>query len=248
MSRRTSGPIDLEGKVAIVTGAARGAGRAVASALAREGANVALADVLGLDDALAAVQAHGSSGLAVGTDVSSESDVRRLVGATVEEFGGVDVMVCCAGVYGEGDFESVDVAEWHRVININLLGTYLCLSAVFPVMRARGGGKVVCVGSMAGENGGYACGPHYSASKGGLHALSRWAAKHGAPDIYVNVIAPGALDTEMIHGRGYPPDISPLQRQGTPADVAEAAVFLVSDASNYTTGSIVFVDGGYHVQ
>jgi 3-oxoacyl-[acyl-carrier protein] reductase len=170
------------------------------------------------------------------------------VGATVEEFGGVDLMVCCAGVYGEGDFESVDVAEWHRVININLLGTYLCLSAVFPVMRARGGGKVVCVGSMAGENGGYACGPHYSASKGGLHALSRWAAKHGAPDIYVNVIAPGALDTEMIHGRGYPPDISPLQRQGTPADVAEAAVFLVSDASNYTTGSIVFVDGGYHVQ
>jgi 3-oxoacyl-[acyl-carrier protein] reductase len=107
---------------------------------------------------------------------------------------------------------------------------------------------VVTVSSVAGETGGYASGPQYAASKGGLHAMSRWAAKHGAPDIRVNIIAPGALDTEMIAGRGYPQDISPMRRQGQPADVAEATVFLVSAASSYTTGSVIHVDGGYHIQ
>jgi 3-oxoacyl-[acyl-carrier protein] reductase len=248
MSNASSGRIDLTDRVAIVTGAARGAGLAVAAALAREGADVAVADVLGLSDAVTAVESHDRHALAVTTDVSREGDVRALVGDTVTAFGGVDIMVCCAGVYGEGDFASVDVAEWRRVLDINLLGAYLCLREVFPRLRERGGGKVVCIGSVAGVNGGYACGPQYAASKGGLHAISRWAAKHGAPDIYVNVIAPGALDTDMIRGRGYPPEISPLRRQGTPQDVAEAAVFLVSDASNYTTGGIVYVDGGYHVQ
>lgn len=248
MSSRVSGPISLEGRVAIVTGAARGTGLAVADVLAREGAEVAVADVLALDDAVAAVEARGSRALAVPTDVSSESAVRALVSDTVQALGGVDILVCSAGVYGEGDFATVGIDEWHRVLDINLLGAYLCMREVFPELRARGGGKIVCVGSVAGENGGYASGPQYAASKGGLHAMSRWAAKHGAPDIYVNVIAPGALDTEMIRGRGYPSDISPLQRQGQPADVAEAALFLASDASNYTTGSILHVDGGYHTQ
>jgi 3-oxoacyl-[acyl-carrier protein] reductase len=248
MSSRISGPISLHRKVAIVTGAARGSGLAVADALAREGADVAVADVLALDQAVGAVQSHGRRAVAVPTDVSSETAVKALVGATVTALGGVDILICCAGVYGEGDFASVDVEEWQRVININLLGAYLCLREVFPRLRERGGGKVVCVGSVAGENGGYACGPQYSASKGGLHALSRWAAKNGAPEIYVNVIAPGALDTEMIRGRGYPPDISPLRRQGRPVDIAEAAVFLASDASNYTTGTVLYVDGGYHTQ
>lgn len=245
---RVSGRIGLEGRSAIVTGAARGAGLAVADVLAREGAAVAVADVLDLDDAVAAVHAHGNRALAVPTDVSSEAAVQALVRETVAAFGGIDILVCCAGVYGAGDLETVDLAEWHRVIDVNLLGAYLCLREVFPCLRARGGGKVVCVGSVAGENGGYACGPQYAASKGGLHAMSRWAAKHGAPDIYVNVVAPGALDTEMIRGRGYPGDISPLRRLGQPADVAEAALFLASDASNYTTGSVVYVDGGYHTQ
>jgi 3-oxoacyl-[acyl-carrier protein] reductase len=248
MSSRPSGPIDLAGKVAIVTGAARGTGLAVADVLAREGADVALADVLALQAATAAVQARGRRAVAVATDVSREADVQALVDRTVDELGGVDVLVCCAGVYGEGDFATVDVPEFHRVVNINLLGPYLCMRAVFPVMRARDGGKIVCVSSVAGETGGFASGPQYAASKGGLNAVTRWAAKHGAPRIHVNIIAPGALDTDMIRGRGYPADISPLRRQGQPADVAEAALFLVSDASNYMTGAVVHVDGGYHIQ
>lgn len=248
MSAPTSGPVDLTGQSAIVTGAARGTGLAVAAALAREGADVAVADVLALADVVAAVEEQGRRALAVPTDVSREDQVRALVQQAAAAFGRLDVLVCCAGVYGEGDFESVDLSEWRRVVDINLLGPYLCMREAFPLMRSGGGGKIVCIGSVAGVNGGYASGPHYAASKGGLHAMSRWAAKHGAPDIYVNVIAPGALDTDMIRGRGYPQDISPLRRQGTPADVAEAVVFLASAASGYTTGSILYVDGGYHVQ
>ncbi len=243
-----SGPVDLTGKVAIVTGAARGTGLAVAGALAREGADVTVSDVLELEQAHAAVTAHGRRALAIPVDVSREAEVRGLVQSTEQELGGVDILVCCAGVYGEGDFATVDVDEFERVIGVNLLGPFLCMQAAFPAMRRRGGGTVVTVSSVAGETGGYASGPQYAASKGGLHAMSRWAAKHGAPDIRVNIIAPGALDTEMIAGRGYPQDISPMRRQGQPADVAEATVFLASAASNYTTGSVIHVDGGYHIQ
>lgn len=101
---------------------------------------------------------------------------------------------------------------------------------------------------MAGENGGSATGPHYAASKGGLRALCRWSAKHGAPDVRVNLVAPGLLDTDMTRGEGYPTDVSLLRRQGTAEEVAEVAVFLASPASSYMTGSIVPVDGGVHTQ
>lgn len=234
----------LEGKVAVVTGASRGVGLAVADVLAREGAQVVATDVLALDAAVAAVSARGGRALAVRADVTSEQDVKALFDAAAAEHGGVDVLACCAGVYGGGDLGSAGVEEFARVLDVNLLGTYLCLREAFPHLRARGGGKIVCIGSVAGRTGGYLCGPHYAASKGGVHALCRWAAKHGAPDVHVNVVAPGAIATDMIKGEPYPRDISLLRRQGTPEEVAEAVLFLAGSASDYVTGTVLEVDGG----
>jgi len=240
-----SEPSRLDGKVAIVTGAARGVGLAVAEVLARQGADVAAADVLDLDEAKAAIEARGSKALAIPTDVTDAGEVDRLVRDTAASLGGLDILICCAGVYGAGDFDDVDGQEWHRVIEINLFGTYLCMQAAFREMRARGGGSILTVGSVAGHTGGYASGPQYAASKGGIHAMSRWAAAHGAPDIRVNILVPGAIDTDMIKGRNYPADISPMRRQGQPAELAEVAAFVVSDAASYMTGASVDVNGGF---
>jgi 3-oxoacyl-[acyl-carrier protein] reductase len=238
-------PTRLDGEVAIVTGAARGVGLAVAGALARQGASVCAADVLDLGEAKSAIEAHGAAALTVPTDVSKPEQVARLVEETVAAFGGIDILVCCSAVYGGGDFDDVDEQEWHRVIDVNLFGTYLCLRAVFPAMRKRGGGKILTFGSTAGKDGGHSSGPQYAASKGGVHAISKWAAANGAPEIRVNVLIPGLVDTEMVRGQGYPTDISPLRRRAQPSEIAEVAAFLVSDAASYMNGASVDVNGGY---
>jgi 3-oxoacyl-[acyl-carrier protein] reductase len=238
-------PARLDGEVAIVTGAARGVGLAVSETLARQGAAVCAADVLDLGAVTEAVAAHGARALAVPTDVSEAEQVTAMVDRTVAELGGLDMLVCCAAVYGAGGFDDVDESEWRRVLDVNLLGTYLCMQAAFGPMRERGGGRILTFGSVAGRTGGHASGPQYAASKGGIHAVSKWAANHGAPEIRVNVLIPGATDTEMIKGRGYPEDISPMNRLAQPAEIAEVAAFVVSKATSYMTGAVVEVNGGY---
>lgn len=157
------------------------------------------------------------------------------------------MLVTCAGVYGGGGLD-VDEQEWDRVYEINVKGTYLPIQAAFPALVERGGGKIVCLGSIAGKVGGVLAGPHYVASKGAIHAMVRWLAKHGAPHgINVNGVAPGAVATEMIQGMGYRDDYCPLGRLAEPPDIAEAVVYLASPASNYVTGKVLSVDGGYTV-
>jgi 3-oxoacyl-[acyl-carrier protein] reductase len=243
-----SSRIDFTGQVAVVTGAGRGIGRATALALAREGADVVIGDVGDQSETVAAVEALGRRCAAVTTDVTRRDDVAAMVAAAVDGFGRLDVLVTCAGVYGAGAFD-VDEQEWDRVLDINAKGTYLAMQAAFPVMRDAGQGKIVCIGSIAGKIGGLLAGPHYAASKGAVHAMVRWAAKYGAQDgVYVNGIAPGAVDTDMIVGQPYKEDYCPLGRFAQPEDIAETVVYLASQASNYVTGKVLSVDGGFLMQ
>ena len=242
---QVSGRTDLTGQVAVVTGAARGIGQAVAVALAEVGADVVAGDLLELDDTVAKVEALGRRSVGVHTDVSVRGDHDALVGAARDGFGRLDILVTCAGVYGEGALE-VDEKEFDRVYDINVKGTYFAVQAAFPALAEDGGGKIVCVGSIAGKLGGVIAGPQYAASKGAVHAMVRWLAKYGAAQgVLVNGIAPGATDTEMIKGMPYETTYCPLDRFAQPEDIAQAAVFLAAQSSNYITGKVLSVDGGY---
>lgn len=236
---------DLTGQVAVVTGAARGIGRATAVALAAEGANLVVGDLLDLSDTVAQVEAEGRRCVPLPTDVTQQVDSAALASAAVGTFGRLDMLVTCAGVYGAGGLD-VDEPEWDRVLDVNVKGTYLPVQAAFPVMAEAGRGKIVCVGSIAGKVGGVLAGPHYVASKGAVHALVRWLAKYGAQHgVYANGIAPGAVRTDMIEGHPYRADYCPLGRFAEPEDIAQTAVHLASQASNYVTGKVLTVDGGY---
>lgn len=243
-STGVSGRTDLTGQVAVVTGGARGIGQAVAVALAREGADIVVGDVLDTDDTVEQVEALGRRATGVRTDITARGDLDGLVAAATDGLGRLDILVTCAGVYGEGALE-VEEAEFDRVHDINVKGTYFAVQAAFPAL-AREGGKIVCVGSIAGKLGGVLAGPQYAASKGAVHAMVRWLARYGADKgVLVNGIAPGATDTEMIKGMGYTTDYCPLDRFAQPEDIAQAAVFLVSQSSNYITGKVLSVDGGH---
>lgn len=238
---------ELHARVAVVTGAARDIGQAVAVALARDGATVVVADLLDLTETVKRAEQYGGRCTAVPTDVTDKAAVERLIATATDAHGGLDVLVTCAGVYGGGGLD-IDEQEWGRVYEINVKGTYLPVQASFPALVERGGGKIVCLGSIAGKVGGVLAGPHYVASKGAIHAMVRWLAKHGAPHgVYANGVAPGAVDTEMIRGKGYRDDYCPLGRLAQPADIAEAVIYLASSASNYVTGKVLSVDGGYTV-
>ena len=240
-----SSRIDFTGRVVAITGAARGIGRATAVALAAEGADLVVGDVIDLAETVTAVEKLGRRCVAVPTDVTRREDTEAFVAAAVGVLGRLDALVTSAGIYGAGTLD-VDADEWDRVMDVNAKGTYLAVQSAFPALQAAGGGAIVCVGSVAGKVGGVLAGPQYAASKGAVHALVRWMAKYGAPHgVRVNGIAPGAVDTDMIVGHAYREDYCPLGRFAQPEDIAQTAVYLASSASNYVTGKVLTVDGGY---
>lgn len=253
-----SGRINLAGKVAIVTGGARGIGAAICRALAREGCHVVVADLLDTAETEAAVRAHGVRALGVRTDVTSRQDVAALVNQTIATFGRIDILVNNAGTAGRADLESTDDAIWDRDTAVILKGTYLCTQAVYPHMKAQGGGKIVNIASISGKIGGAVSkasdapeamrgrsGPAYAAAKGGVIAFTKWVAKDGGRyGIYVNAVCPGPVATEMTRGYEYPVEQQPIARMGQPEDIAEAVVFLASNAANFITGQALNVDGG----
>jgi 3-oxoacyl-[acyl-carrier protein] reductase len=247
MRTAISGPVNLTGRVAIVTGGARGIGRATCVTLAREGANVVVCDVLPLAETLAQIQKQNRKAVGLKCDVTDQEQVTQVVDRTMTEFGKIDILVSNAGVMGKTGIpiENISLRDWDFHLNINLKGAFLFCQAVWPVMIKQGWGKIVCIGSIAGKIGGVLAGPDYCASKAGIHAMVKSLAKRGASSgIYVNAVAPGPIRTPMTQNEPYKDEMVPLGRLGEPEDIAEAVLFLASPASNFITGTILDVNGG----
>jgi 3-oxoacyl-[acyl-carrier protein] reductase len=227
--------------------------------LARAGADVAVADLLPTVDAERAITATGRRALGLSLDVTDAEAVRQAIGRVVGGLGRLDVLVTAAGIIHRDALEETSEAVWRRVVEVVLTGTFHAVQAAVPVMRAQGYGKIVTISSISGIIGGAEArirdgsdarrgrsGPAYAAAKGGVIALTRWVAKDvGQSGIYVNSVAPGGVDTEMTRGHAYPVEGLPVPRMGQPEDVAEAVLFLASPASNYVTGQVLRVDGGW---
>ena len=243
----------LEGKVALVTGAAAGIGAAVARRFAAEGASVALTDVRTEDGAALSemLNAEGHRTCFVPLDVASESQWAESVALVTKTLGGPTVLVNNAGIYARRLIENTSTTQLDRMLNVNVKGVFLGIKAVLPAMRAAGGGSIVNLSSVAGIIGsGYSS--DYNASKGAVRILTKCAAIQNAKDnIRCNSVHPAPIDTDM--GREAMPagEIRnqrlleiPLGRMGTAEEVANAILFLASDESSYVTGSELVVDGG----
>ena len=244
----------LQRKVAIVTGGGSGIGRAIAEAFVREGAKVVIAGRDGKKLERAAAEIGGEC-LAVSSDVSKTSDVQKLVDAALGKFQRINVLVNNAAVLLPGTAESLSEEDFDQTFSINVRGLWLLSRAVLPQMRAGGGGSIVNIASvlsLVGARNRVA----YSASKGAVMAMTKaMALDHAAENIRVNCICPGIVATEMVakfnldeNARRQREAMHPMGRFGQPEDVASAAVFLASDESGWTTGSVITVDGGYSAQ
>jgi NAD(P)-dependent dehydrogenase (short-subunit alcohol dehydrogenase family) len=252
----------LKNKVAIITGAGSGQGRAAALIFSREGAKIAVSDwkpELG-DETVTLVKKAGGEAIFIRTDVSESADVQNLVRTTVSTYGRIDILYNNAGVGFSSPLSMADVintpeADWDRVIAINLRSMYLTAKYGIPEMIKSGGGSIINTASIAALIGSGAA-HAYTAAKGGMVALSRaLAVEFGPKNIRVNCICPGAIDTPMIapvidplKKSGQPFMTSPIRRLGTPEDIANCALYLASDESTFVTGATLVVDGGYIAQ
>ena len=248
--------MQLQNKVAIVTGAATGIGRSIATTMAQEGAAVAIDYIKGqqqkADDLVAQIEKEGGKALAVEADVTKEDQVKHLVEQAVGTFGRLDIMVNNAGVEQEHPFVEMPLDVWNWVIAVDLTGPWLCSQAAAKQMVKQGdGGRIVNISSVH-EDLPMPTNAPYCAAKGGLRMLMRTIAVELAPHkITVNNIGPGAIDTDLDAPTiDDPPKFAtllseiPLGRVGQPSEVARLAVYLASDAAAYVTGSTYFIDGG----
>ena len=243
-----SGPVDLNGKVALITGAARGLGEKIAQVLAREGAKIALTDIVSCEEVEKKILSQKGDVVSLNLNVTNRDEIQKTVQFIEKKWGRLDILVNNAGICDRTMAEDITEKEWNANINIDLKGTFLCTQAVWPIMKKQNSGKVVCIGSIAGRVGGVIAGPHYVAAKAGVHGMIKWFAKDGAPyGIYINAIAPGPIWTAMTLDFPYTDESVPLGRVGRCEDVAEVALFLCSDMSNYITGCVIDVNGGLYM-
>ena len=233
----------LEGKVAIITGAARGQGEAEARLFVHEGAHVVIADILDAEGE-AVAKDLGDDAVFVHLDVRDEQNWADVVASTVERFGHLDVLVNNAAVHHSVKIEDETVEGFERLFRVNLIGTFLGIRTCAPELRRSGQASIVNISSTAGIVGFRGHGA-YGASKWGVRGLTKVAAIELGPEIRVNSVHPGAIETDMLPA-GDPARFSrlPLRRTGQPEEVAELALFLASDASSYITGGEFVVDAG----
>jgi len=244
----------LHGKVALVTGGARGIGAAACSALATGGASVVVTDVLDEEgEALAqAIRASGCRAVYMHLDVSDEGEWQKVVEQTAAELGGLDILVNNAGIGTLADVETETLEGFDRTIAINETGVWLGMKHSVPEMRARGGGAIVNVSSIFGAVGGFGGSIAYHAAKGAVRLMTKNAAiRYAGENIRINSIHPGFIDTPMVAmAKGSDMEAAilaqtPMGRWGRPDEIANAIAFMASDAASFMTGSEVYVDGGW---
>jgi 3-oxoacyl-[acyl-carrier protein] reductase len=247
----------LDGKVAIVTGGGRGLGKVFCLSMAEEGAKVVVADILYQEAEQTAkeIKARDGSAISLKVDVTSEEDTLRMAEETVKQFGQIDILLNNAAMYygiTRKPFAEIPVAEWDKLMTVNLKGTFLCCRAVFPQMKKQQKGKIINMASETAFTGSKNF-IHYVTSKGGIVSLTRaLAAEVGQCGIRVNAIAPGFTDTEA--SRTLTDDIAkydvshiPLRRLEQPQDLIGSLIFFASDESDFITGQTLVVDGGRHM-
>lgn len=244
----------LEDKVAIVTGAAQGIGRAIALLLAKEGAHIVVSDINlpKAQETAQEIEGLGRKALPIQVNVVSLEDVEKMVATVIERFGRVDILVNNAGITRDRLILRMTEEDWDAVLDVNLKGTFNCTKAVLRHMAKQKSGKIVSIASVVGEMGNAGQG-NYAASKAGVIGFTKSMAREFAQrGININAVAPGYIETAMTDAI---PEAAreewkkwiPMQRFGQPEDVAQAVLFLVSEASNYITGQVLNVNGGIYM-
>ena len=237
----------LNGRVAIVTGGGGGIGKATCIAFAQEGADIIIPEVnmTNATEVSEEVTALGRRCLVIETDVVDGESVRAMVNRTLEELGCIDILVNNAGIFSYTRIDACSEEEWDRMMAVNLKGPFLCSQAVMETMKEQRFGRIINLGSLAGQVGGLVASAPYSASKAGVMCLTKsFARVLGEYGITVNSIAPGIAATEMAKNHPDMTDQIPLGRVADPSEIASAIVFLASDEGQYITGATLDVNGG----
>ncbi|HLV78613.1 MAG TPA: SDR family oxidoreductase [Marinobacter sp.] len=243
MAHHLSGPASLKGQVALITGGAGGMGMSIARTFLEAGAKVIATDIAETADLGADIDYRRY-------DVTSKEDTDTVIDSVLADYGHIDILVLCAGTIARTPLGESSDEEWDAMLSVNLRGVVNPTRKLFPIMCERGFGKVLAAGSIAAKNGGVASGPAYLSAKAAVHGLIRWIAKAGGPHgVYANTLAPGPVETAMwaklTDNKGPSANSTvPLGRYGVPEDIAQAALFLCSPASNWITGTSLDVSGG----
>jgi 3-oxoacyl-[acyl-carrier protein] reductase len=241
----------LEHKVAVITGAARGIGFEIAKCFAAEGARVVIVDMKGAHEAADILRKEGCIAEAWNLDISDYGQVHSTIEAIVSQLGSVDILVNNAGIIARGTILDLDKDQWLKVMDVNVNGNFYLCKAAIPHMIRQKGGSVLNITSIAGKMGDITAAPVYGTSKGAINTLTKSLARQLAEyGIRVNAVAPHAIETDMSaewspEKRKAVIESIPLKRMGQPHDVAQAALFLVSDSASFITGETINVNGGY---